>query len=51
MFFMPPSADWAAVVSPRSGTMMEFYGPDDNWFGKVKGAIENKIVMRVLGVN
>ena len=25
--------------------MMEFYGPDDDCFGKVKGANENKIVV------
>jgi hypothetical protein len=42
---------WATVVYPRGGAMMEFYGPDDDCFGKVKCAIENKIVTRALGVN
>jgi hypothetical protein len=31
--------------------MMEFYGPDDDCFGKVKGAIEIKILTKALGVN
>ena len=43
--------DWAAVVYLRGGAMMEFYGRDDDCFGKVKCAIENKIITKVSGVN
>jgi hypothetical protein len=48
MFFMVPLSKWVVVivVHPRRGAMMEFCGPTADCMGKVKRAIEYKIVMK-----
>jgi hypothetical protein len=45
---MVPLSKWVVVivVHPRRGAMMEFCGLTADCMGKVKRAIENKIVMK-----